>query len=139
MEKQRISKTVKNEDLLPNILYEIIYEEGELDYKPEKPEKEPACGFCGIRHGDIYHYKRAFKVVADTGEDALRLLKEEYDRETSNDKNRMKITEEYIRLTLERKILSDWYYDDILSQWEYFSELSCLECNGKYVATFKFC
>ena len=49
-----------------------------------------------------------------------------------------KITEEIIKLTLERAILEDFYYDDILNQYEYFSELSCLECNGKFVATIKF-
>lgn len=138
MEKQKIEKTVKNEELLPNILYEITYEEGELDYKPEKPEKEPACGFLGIRHDYVYHYNRAFKVVADTKEDALRILKKEYDQETKHIEYRFKITEEIIKLTLERAILEDFYYDDILNQYEYFSELSCLECNGKFVATIKF-
>lgn len=138
MEKQKIEKTVKDEELLPNILYEITYKEGELDYKPEKLEKEPACGFLGIRHDDVYHYNRAFKVVADTKEDALRILKEEYDRETKQLSYPRKITEEEIKLTIERKILKDFYYDDILNQYEYFSELSCLERNGKFVATIKF-
>lgn len=135
----KIKSNVRDEDLQSGyIVYEVDYDENEVESIPDKPviENRQEGYFPG--QGYTYHNKRTLKVVSDTKENALKLIKRVYDQETQGEAYRKRITDKDIAHVMETGISTNFYEKEPFVQGQFCSELGCHECNGKYVAWFSF-